>query len=73
MIRQAEHVSRAGVSGWRWIAMEQGGLLKLQLDLLDSLATHIVNVHIHKNEVAADPSLTMETCRQFDCLCPVSL
>lgn len=53
--------------------MEQGGLLKLQLDLLDSLATLIVNVHIHKNEVAADPSLTMETCRQFDCLCPVSL
>lgn len=53
--------------------MEQCGLLKLQLDPLDGLAALVVNVHIHKNEVAADPSLTMEACRQFDCLCTASL
>ena len=53
--------------------MEQRGFLELQLDFLDILATLVVDVHINKDRVATDPSLTMEACRQFHCLCTVSL
>ena len=53
--------------------MEQCGFLELQLNLLDVLAALVVDMYVNKNEVATDPSLTMEACRQSHYLCTVSL
>ena len=53
--------------------MELCGFLKLKLNFLHVFAAAVYDMHVDKDEVPTDPSLSMEACRQFDRLRGVPL
>ena len=53
--------------------MELCSFLKLKLNFLHVFAAAVYDVHVDKDGVPTDPSLSMEACGQFDRPCGVLL
>ena len=73
MIWQPKRIGQTGAGRRCSIVMELCSFLKLKLNFLHVFAAAVYNMHVDKDEVPADPGLSMETCRQFDRLCGVPL